>query len=228
MTNTPALSVPSQRSDASNAALRSNVARDIRHHSMLVSVLRWLLPVGCLVVIGIFLYSSGILEDLLFPQAQEPDPVIAEDTVEMVQPSISGLDKKDRAYEISAKTAKQNIDDPTKVALETLTGSLDLGSGNGRVHMSADTGFLDTQANTLKLRKNIVVTTKEGHRANLSSANIKLKERYIITDEPVLIKWDGGTIRSIGMEVKDKGNIIRFLSRVKVHLNSKPGKKEVN
>lgn len=207
---------------------QTQVARNIRRHSLIVKTLRWLLPVGCLVIVGVFLHSSGILEELLFPRPKEPPLVIAEKSVEMMEPRMSGLDTKERAYELSATTAKQNIDDPTKVTLEDLTGSLVLGGGQGRVHMVAKNGFLDTEANFLKLKKDIVVSTKKGHKAYLETADIKLKKKYVITKDPVLIEWKDGTIRSIGMEISNKGDVIRFLKNVKVRLNPNSTKKETN
>lgn len=229
--NTASFTTAQSRQTAAEEAARAQIVRDIRRHSLLVKVLKWILPVGCLAVIMMFLYSSGVLEEYFYPRAKEPVPVIAEKTIEMVQPRMSGLDQKSRAYELSALTAKQSIEDPSKVTLEKVAGALIIGGGKQRITMTAKTGYLDTQANFLKLREDIVVSTQNQQTAYLTSADVKLKEKHVITHDEVLIEWEGGSIRSVGMELKAKENIVKFMSKVKVHLNSRAGatgKKDAN
>lgn len=228
MTNSPPLGAQSQPVPSAYGRMDATLAQDVRRHSRIVGILRWVLPFICTLIIGTFLFSSGILHSYFVPRVEEVKPVVAENTVEMVQPRMSGLDAKKRAYEITAKTAKQDINDPTKVTLEDIVGSLVLNDTDGKINLTAKSGFMDTETNFLQLRQDIVITTKQGYTIYLTSADAKLKEKYITSKDPVLIEWDGGSIRANGLEVTDKGNVIRFLNRVKVTLKPKPKKKDVN
>jgi len=228
MTDNPALSPHSRPASPGFEGINTATARGVRRHSQFIGVLRWALPFFCLLIIGVFLFSSGIVQNILAPESVEVQPVIAENTVEMIQPRMSGLDKKDRAYELSAQTATQSTDDPTKVTLENITGSLMLNESDGKVTMSAKSGFMDSETNFLQLRKDIIITSKKGYTAYLTSADAKLKQKYVISNDPVLIVWDDGSIKANGLEVSDSGNVIRFFNRVKVNLKPAPGKKDLN
>jgi lipopolysaccharide export system protein LptC len=186
------------------------------------------LPFICCVIIIVFLISSGILEEFFYPKPEEAQPAIVKDAVEMVQPRMSGLDKKKRAYEISAEKAKQSVDNPAKVTLENIVGSLSLGEKDDSISLTAKSGIMDTESNFLQLREDIIISSKQGYTAYLISVDAKLKEKYIISKDPVLIEWKDGSIRANGLEITENGDVVRFLNRVKVTFKPKPGKKDVN
>jgi len=228
MTNSPTLGMHPQPAAPAQQGITAITARNVQRHSMFIRILRWILPLFCVIIVSVFLFSSGILQDFFSVEAEKVKPSISEKSVEMTQPRMSGLDKKKRAYQISAETARQDIDDPTKVTLENITGSLALNETDGKIALTAKSGFLDTESNFLKLNKDIIITSKQGYTAYLVSANARLKEKYITSKDPVLIEWEGGSIRANGLEISDRGNVIRFLNRVKVTLRPKPGKKDAN
>jgi len=226
MTNSPALGTQPRSIAPDYGRINAATARNVHRHSQFVGILRWMLPLFCLVIIGIFLYSSGIVHDYFNPAVKEAQPVIAENSVEMVQPRMSGLDKKKQAYEITAETAKQDIDDPTKVTLNNITGSLALNESDDKVPLTAKSGFLDTETNFLQLRQDIIITSERGYTAYLTSVDAKLKEKYITSSDPVLIEWEEGSIRANGLEVTDNGAVIKFLNRVKVIFTPKTEKRK--
>ncbi len=227
MTNSPTLGTRSQPATHSYGRVNAATARGVHRHSRFVGILRWVLPFFCVLIIGIFLFSSGILHDIFAPQVEVIKPEIKENTVEMVQPRMSGLDKKKRAYELTAETATQNTDDPTKVTLDNITGSLDLNENDGKISITAKSGLMDTETNFLKLREDIIISSKRGYTAYLTSVDAKLKEKYITSSDPVLIEWENGSIKANGLEITESGNVIRFLNRVKVKLRPKPAKKDL-
>lgn len=228
MTHTPSLGVQSQPAAPAFQRMDTAAARDVHRHSRFVRILRWVLPLFCLLIVGMFLFSSGILHEFFFPKPPEAQPVIAENAVEMVQPRMSGLDEKKRPYEITAKSARQDVNNPSKVTLENITGSLTLNETDGKVLLKAKSGFLDTEKSFLKLRQDIIITSKQGYTAYLISADAKLKKKHITTKDPVLIEWEDGSINANALEITDNGNVIRFYNRVKVKLRPKPGKKDAN
>ncbi len=228
MTDNPPLDIHPQPATLAYEQVKADTARNVRRHSRLVGVLRWVLPGFCLLIIGMFLYSSGILASYFVPKPKEVQPVVSENAVEMVQPRMSGLDKSERAYEITAETAKQDADDPTKVALENIVGSLVLNKSDDKVSLTAKSGFFDSEKNFLQLRQDIVISSKQGYTAYLTSADALLKEKHITSNEPVLIEWQEGSIRANSLEITDEGNVIRFFNSVKVNLRPKPGKKDLN
>lgn len=202
-----------------------SIARSVYRHSLFVNILRWVLPLCCLGIISVFLYSSGILHQYFAPQVEEIKPIVAEDSVEMFQPRMSGLDRKKQTYSITAETAKQDIDDPSRMIMKNLTGSLKLNASDDEITLTAKSGFLNTETNFLQLREDIVVTSRRGYVAYLTTADVWLKKNQIISKNPVLIEWDDGSIHANAMKITNGGKVIRFFNHVKVKLKSNSGKK---
>ncbi len=228
MTDTPLTERHPQSAASTYEQINANTARNVHRHSRLVGVLRWVLPGFCLLIVGMFLYSSGILSSYFETRPKEAQPAVAENSVEMIQPRMSGLDKEERSYEITAEKAKQDVDDPTKVTLENIVGSLALNNNDDKVSLTAKSGFFDSEKSFLQLRQDIVISSKQGYTAYLTSADALLKKKQVISNEPVLIEWQEGSIRANSLEIKDEGNVVRFFKGVKVNLRPKPGKKDLN
>ncbi len=228
MTDTPLTEIQPQSAAPAYEQVNANTARNVHRHSRLVGILRWVLPGFCLLIIGTFLYSSGILSSYFETMPKEAQPAVAENSVEMIQPRMSGLDKEERSYEITAEKATQDVDDPTKVTLENIVGSLALLKNDDKVSLTAKSGFFDSEKNFLQLREDIVISSKQGYTAYLTSADALLKKKQVTSNEPVLIEWQEGSIRSNSLEIKDEGNVVRFFNGVKVNLRPKPGKKDLN
>jgi len=228
MTDNPLTEIHPQSATPVHEQINANTARNVHRHSRFVGILRWALPGFCLLIVGIFLYSSGIFSSYFVAKPKEAQPVVAENSVEMVQPRMSGLDKEERAYEITAEKAKQDVDDPTKVALENIVGSLALNKNDDKVSLTAKSGFFDSEKNFLQLRQDIVISSKQGYTAYLTSADTLLKKKHITSNEPVLIEWREGSIRANSLEIKDEGSVIRFFKGVKVNLRPKSEKKDLN
>lgn len=228
MTDNPSLSLRSEPVARSYEQISAVSVQNVRRHSRFVGILRWALPLFCLLIIATFLFSSGVLRSIFNPVIKEAQPVVAEDSVEMVQPRMSGLDKKDRAYEITAETAKQDVEDPGKVSLENIVGSIALNKNDERVSLTAKSGFFDTAKSFLQLRQDIIVSSKQGYTAYLTSADVMLKAKSVTSNEPVLIEWQKGSINANRLEIKENSNVIRFFGGVKVRLKPKTEKKDLN
>ncbi len=228
MTDNSSLSLHSEPVARNYKQISAGSVQNVHRHSRFVVILRWVLPLFCLLIIATFLFSSGILRSIFTPEIKEAQPVVAEDSVEMVQPRMSGLDKKDRAYEITAETAKQDVEDPSKVSLENIVGSIALNKNDERVSLTAKSGFFDTAKSFLQLRQDIIVSSKQGYIAYLTSADVMLKAKNVTSNAPVLIEWQEGSINANRLEIKENSNVIRFFGGVKVRLKPKTEKKDLN
>ena len=86
------------------------------------------------------------------------------------------------------------------------------------VEMSAVTGIYDTKAETLKLERNILLSSSTGYQARLSEATVDIRKGNVVSDQPVEVKLLQGTLNANRLEIVDSGDLVRFLNGVDMML----------
>ncbi|MCC6984455.1 MAG: LPS export ABC transporter periplasmic protein LptC [Bauldia sp.] len=186
-----------------------------RRHGRIVRVLRWALP---LVVI---LAAGGFLAFLYLPKQIGPVTIgkidLEQNSLVMETPRISGFHGNEQTYEVSASRAVQRLDDPTKVRLDDLQGTIGLAEDNTAT-VSAGTGLYDTAAEVLTLSGGIAINTTQGYEAHLEEATIDFAAETMRSDRPVSLITPDGTISGEAVEISDGGHRILVTGSVKVTL----------
>ncbi len=191
------------------AAQRSAASR----HSRRVRLLRIALPaIGGLIFLGFVGYSY--LTDL-GAGVEIGSISLGREGVIMNNPRLSGHDGRNRSYEVTAKRAIQRIDDPKKIELQELTARIDL-KGQDWATFTADRGYYDGNAETLRLEQGIVVESGSGYKARLDHAKIDLKNGELMTDRAIDVTSPAGSVRADSMEVRQNGDVIVFQGSVKM------------
>jgi lipopolysaccharide export system protein LptC len=197
-------------------AVRSESAfRAARRHGRAVRVLRWALPLFVLAA------TAGFLAFLYLPKQIGPVTIgkidIEQNSLVMETPRISGFHGNEQAYEVSASRAVQRLDDPTKVRLDDIEGTIGL-SGEDSATVSAGTGLYDTQAEILHLSGGIVINTTHGYQAHLEDAVIDFNAETMKSDFPIELVTPDGTISGDAVEISDGGHRILVTGNVKLVL----------
>jgi lipopolysaccharide export system protein LptC len=192
--------------DAYDAALR---------HSRRVRFLRKAIPVAC---------ASGlvlpVLWGILSPYARTvPDVQVGAVSIQgtrirMDSPKLSGFKKDQKAYEVTAREALQDIKLPTVVELNNLNGRMEQET-NSFARLTAEWGRFDQTADRLDLKGDIRLRTDKGYEADLLSARVDMKSGDIATQERVEIRSRNGTIEAGSMVVRDNGKHALFEGRVR-------------
>ena len=203
--------------DERNAA---RAARQARRHRGFAGVMMVLLGVASVGLLGTFVVRSGMIPEKGSdrpPTQQVAD--VSKKSVKMLQPKITGFDRKAQSYVLTAASARQDDQNPAVVELDKVIADLKLKKSGDKVRITADKGVYNGDDETLKLNGNIRVRTAKGYAADLSVADVFLKKGRIVSDQPVTVAMPSGYVQANGVELWNDGANIRFVNRARMILN---------
>jgi len=216
------------RSDAVGGGGRQQTGKAFRaaaRHSRRVRLLRIALPISVVVMLAIIFGLTFFNPLSMLKLPIDPGKVtISGTTVTMSAPRVAGFTRDQRAYDLSARAASQDVTKPNILFLQDLRAKVDL--ENGQVNMTATDGVFDRASEKLTLRDKIVLTSSTGYEARLTQAEIDTKSGSIVSQNPVDVKLLNGTLNANRLNIDDKGDIVRFGGGVTMTLmldGAKPG-----
>jgi len=182
-----------------------------RRHSRAVRFLRVAIPLAVLVgFTGIFLITYfNPLSMLARLPISVGDLVVSGSKITMEQPRLSGFTRDDRAYELSADAAKQDLTKPDLIELRNIRAKVQM-QDKSTMEMSAAAGIYDSKAETLKLDQNILLSSSAGYRGELSEALIDIRKGYVVSEHPVAVDMLQGKLNANRLEIVDSGDFVRF------------------
>ena len=185
--------------------------RSARRHSRVVRFLRVAVPLA--VVLGSAVIFLLVYFNPLRWLAKLPIDVkglaVAGTKITMEKPHLSGFTHDARAYELSADAAKQDLAKPDTVEMHNLHAKVQM-QDKSTVDLSAASGFYDSKAETLKLERNIVLSSTAGYRSRLSEATVDIRTSHVVSKRPVEVDMLQGTLFANGLEIVDNGDLVRF------------------
>lgn len=180
-------------------------------HSRRVRVLKIAVPVVAVMVVLVPLLASSVVSMLRVsvPLGDFGRLVMSGNKLTMEAPRLAGFTKDNHGYEVSAKSANQDLSNPARIDLEQIRARLGL-ADNGWAMMDAKRGAYDTSTEILTLLDQIVLTSNNGYEGILSEAKIDVRAGTITSDQPLTLKWQQGDLKANSLEVRDKGQVMRF------------------
>jgi lipopolysaccharide export system protein LptC len=185
--------------------------RAARRHSRVVRIMRVAIPivvVAALAVVTLITYYNPLRMLKKLP-IDISDLVVSGSKVTMEQPRLSGFTNDARAYELSADAAAQDLTKPDLVELRNMHAKVEM-QDKTTIEMSAATGLYDSKTETLKLERNILLSSSNGYKGRLSKAMVDIKKGNVVSDEPVEIELLQGTLNAKRLEIVDSGELVRF------------------
>jgi len=212
------------------ASRRTDVDRAVRRagrHSILVRIVRIVLPIGVVVGLTVLVLFTYFAPMQMFDKLPSVSGKLAVQgsKITMELPRIAGFTRDSRAYELNAETAVQDITKPDIVELQNLRAKMEL-KDNDTVLVTANAGTYNTKADRIVLRDQIVVTSQQGYKALLREAAVEMKKGNVVSELPVEITLPNGTLKANRMEITDSGEVIRFERGVVLDLDGE--KKEAS
>ena len=193
--------------------------RAARRHSRVVRILRVAIPLA--VVLG---FGGAFLIAYLNPLrmlAKLPTDIgnlmVSGTKITMEKPHLSGFTSDARAYELSADAAKQDLKKPDMIELHNIRAKLQL-QDKSTLELTATAGIYDSKGETIKLDRNIVLSSSTGYRGLLSQAMVDVRKGHVVSERPVVIEMLQGTLNANRLEIVDSGDLVRFDGGVKMHL----------
>lgn len=194
-----------------------------KRHSRRVRTLRIFIPTAAVVglsvvVLGIFLNPLRALNNLPTTSGKLS---ISGTKIKMEAPRVAGFTKDERGYELTAEAAAQDLLNPTIVELKEIRAKIEM-QDKVTVKMLATTGLYDTKGEKLTLSERILLQSSSGYEAQLSEANIDMRQGHIVSRRPVQVRMLQGKLDAKELEIMNSGEVIRFHGGVEMNLRIDP------
>jgi lipopolysaccharide export system protein LptC len=195
-----------------------------RQHSRRVRLLRFAVPVlalaGVLGFVGYAIFDPfGLADHPIEIQKTE----IKDNRIVMESPHLTGYDKKQQAYNVTATSASQLITSPDHIdlqQLEAVISALD----KSRATLTALVGKFDSGKEILNLENDVRVKSTKGYSVDLSVATVDFKAGTVESNKPVVLNLTNGTIKGGGLSIANGGDIISFKGGVSSRFQRPPTK----
>jgi len=190
-------------------------------HSRRVRFLRVAVPVGLgVLVLGLALSTwldpMRILERL---PIRAEGLVVSGTKITMAAPKLTGYTRDQRWYEVTAKAAAQDITNPNMVEMTGILAKLEM-QDKTTMNLTALDGLFDRKQGTLTLGRDIVLRSTSGLEVLLDNARVNTETGHIVSDRPVEVRMEQGTLNAKRLEVIDSGELIRFGGGVVMNLKA--------
>jgi len=200
---------------------RARAFRAAKRHSRYVRILRGLIPAGlaAAVAVAVLIVELDPLRMLTRLPVDFGTLVVSGTKITMQQPRLAGFTRDGRAYELTAQAAAQDVANLDTVELQGISGSSEM-ADKTVFELSASSGIFNTKTEMLTLRQNVLLKSSAGLAVYLSEALIDVHRSNIVSEKPVEVKTQQGTVNANRLEVADSGGIIRFDGDVTMVLSS--------
>ncbi len=199
------------------AALEARFAAADRH-SKLVRVLRKAVPaaiaVSLLVIVGVSVFNPfRMLSKLPFDIG---NVVVSGTKITMQSPHMAGFTPDRRPYEVTARTAAQDVTNPNFIELETLKAKVEM-EDKSVVLMDARRGYFKNREQLLDLHEDVILRSTS-YVARLSEATVDMAKGTVVSDKPVNVQMADGTLDAQRLEITGRGELMIFYGGVTMHL----------
>lgn len=197
--------------------------RRARRHSRRVRLFRVLIPV--VLVLALVLSVLAVAFNPLRLLSDLPVTIsglsISDSRLIMTDPELSGYTRDKRRYDLTANSAVQDLLNADIVNLDEPRANLEM-ADRSVVKMQASQGVFDRKEGVLTLRRDIVLSSTTGYEIHLEEAIIDVRTGNILSDQPVEMRSQHGTLRGNRLEVTKSGEIIRLDGDVVLNFTPPP------
>lgn len=191
-------------------AERDHAFAAANRHSALVKGLKITMPV--LAALGALGFGAYVwLDPFHRPQASVDVSSLQlhGDRLTMELPHLTGFNRNQQSYNVTAKTASQRLTAPGQIELSGLDAVISM-ADKSTANLKALTGNFDSSAEILTLDKQVNVVSTKGYKADLTSARVDFKSGTVVSNEPVSVDVGAGKIRAGTMIITSGGQVIAF------------------
>ncbi len=140
-------------------------------------------------------------------------------------PKISGVQTDGRPFEVKARSGTQDITVPDIIELLGIDSKIGA-AGASTTRVSAARGIYDSQHDKMTLEGDIRIKSSTGYDIWLRTARIDFTTGGLVSEEPVTVILDGGTIAAKQLDVSDNGHKVSFGGEVTSMIDTAAGKPE--
>jgi lipopolysaccharide export system protein LptC len=187
-----------------------------RRHSRMVRRLRVLLPgAGVTILIALVIatqFSLPVGLDLAGARLS-----VTRNGIVMDNPHLTGFDRNNRQYALTADRAIQALTNPNAVRLEAIKARVSMQDRSSAV-VTADSGDYDHKEQTLKLHGGVAVDSSDGYLLRMTGASIDLGAGTLASANPVAVLYEDSRTVGDSISVKKGGQIVVLQGNVRTTL----------
>lgn len=187
-----------------------------RRHSRRVRRLRILLPVATAFVVC-SITAWAIFDPLNKLPVKIGAVSVTGSKITMEAPRLTGFSRDARPYELTAKSASQDISKPDLMELKDIHARIRL-PAEASAEMTALDGIYDSKKEILTLGRNVVLTSTTGYKVWLTDAVVDIRRTHVVSDKPVKVEMLQGVLDARRLEVLENGALMVFDGGVKMDL----------
>ena len=197
--------------------------KQAQRHSSLVGMLKKALPVVALGLVAWFVVM-GFLNTKSIGNIKVESTGISNGMLVMEAPKMSGFNRDNRPYDLSASRAKQDLKRPSIIKMENLQATLPM-QENVFADVKANTGIYNSDKEWLSLDQDIEINAQDGTIILLNTAEIDLSKGRLVSNNPVSVSTSNTSISANQVEVIDNGSVIIFKQKVRMTIQPSPDTK---
>lgn len=192
-------------------------------HSRRVRFLRRAIPVGAAAAVAAILVFAFVNPFRSLPEGVSIGNVSLNGTrITMELPRLTGFKKDSRPYEVTAQWAAQDIKTPSIIELRELKARIVM-QDKSIATVQSQQGVYDSSNEKLELKDDVRVRTEAGYDVRMKSARVDFRAGNVISDDPVTVNFNGGTIDAARVDMYDSGSRIVFEGRVRTVMKPDQG-----
>ncbi|MGH6838684.1 MAG: LPS export ABC transporter periplasmic protein LptC [Methylocella sp.] len=138
-------------------------------------------------------------------------------------PNISGVQMDGRPFEIKARSGIQDVKAPDIIELLGIDSKIGAADAS-TISVSAARGIYDSLHDKMTLEGDIRIKSSSGYDIWLRTARIDFTTGGLVSEEPVKVILDGGTIAANQLDVSDNGHKVSFGGEVTSMIDTGAGK----
>jgi lipopolysaccharide export system protein LptC len=187
-----------------------------------VRLLRKAIPAAIILTLGATILFAWIdpLRVLVRLPTDAGRLVISGTKITMEAPKLTGYTRDRRWYELTAEAAAQDITKPDLVELRQVRAKIEA-QDKSTMFLSAIDGLFNRKVNVLTLNRNIVLRSSSGYEMHLDEATVDTGSGEVVSNKPVKVLTDQGTIDADRLEVLNSGEIVNFIGHVVMNLKAR-------
>src|SRR5262249_16090324 len=207
------------RRAALDARERARAFRLARRHSVMVKMLRFVLPVRAVSIARFYALTLSVSWQLGAGRLKVGDVQVTADDLTMKNPTYFGMTNDGGRYEVRAKKAILEFAKEAPIKLIDFDGDL-LQANDATTKLKAKHGVLEKGKGELELYDGIEIDATIGMKARLSRAMVYNKEHRVVSKHPVDLWLPTGSVKGASMTMRTDTREATFVGDVRAHLVS--------
>ncbi len=202
---------------------RSREFRRARRHSVVVRILKALLPLMAIGIVSLYVvpsfFSYSIDEGR--GRATIKSITVAAGALKMLEPRVRGVNEKQDAYDIVADSATQAAKSAEVMYLDNIRGKL-TGHDGKITTITAPNGIHNNKTEEMNFENGALVNREDGMSATFKTGIAYMKQQIFISKTPMIVHLHESTIEADGMTLYWGEQRAVFEGNVHTHVERHP------